>query len=217
MGPRCLEDHQSSIFLVLYAVIGLGVQAIVPALSLRLICHVLPFSVRGKGLIPKALQISNRWVAYHSMSKEEKNRTGNEPLAEVIGNDFRVAIRCLDWSDAVVQVCVGKTKIRIAALAGQEVGYDFKSGRWFLVIPETVGQIKDRVALALLSNFPGRVSRDNLSVISSVQADSLRNYLTKPELEVQPHVNENKDGVVLNETGLEWAFGVLKSLEQPHK
>lgn len=128
------------------------------------------------------------------MSKEEEGKAGRQYLAEVVGDDYRIAVHCLDWSDAIAQVCAGRIKARVAALAGYGVGYDFKSGRWLLVIPENVGQVKDRVGLALLLTFPDRVSREYLSAMSSVQMGSLGNYLTKPDMGVRPHINENKEG-----------------------
>jgi len=146
------------------------------------------------------------------MSKEEEITTGRKYLVEIAGDDYRIAVHCLDWSDAISQVCAGRMKMRIAALAGNGVGYDSKSGRWLPVIPENVGQVKERVGLALLLAFPDRISREYLSVMSSVQMGSLGNYLTKPDLEVKPHIIENKDGVVLNETGLQWALQVFQSL-----
>jgi hypothetical protein len=148
------------------------------------------------------------------VSKEEEGTTSRQYLAEVVGDDYRIAVRCLDWSDAVAQVCVGRIKARIAALAGHGVGYEFKSGRWLLVIPKNVGQVKERIALALLSSFPNRLSQTYLLVISSVQPKSLRIYLKSPKLGVKPHIDVDKDGVLLNKTGLAWALQVLQSLEK---
>lgn len=150
------------------------------------------------------------------MTEEEVLASTSECSKEISFEfmEHRFTIRCSSWLNALTQIGVGRLKSRIAMIAAYKLECEPVSRSWLLVIPKSVGKIVERIALALLLVFPASVSRTRLSIMSSVQMGSLGNYLTKPELGVQPHVIEDEDGIVLNDTGYEWALEILHGVEQ---
>ncbi len=139
----------------------------------------------------------------------------NMPHLEIhvkYGN-YKAIVRGNSWQEVLAQARVANKQMRVAELTCREATYDFVQNRWNLQIPEVIGPIRNRIACALLLTFPMRISRETLVILSSVNMGSLKNYLTKPELGVQPNIDENEEGVILNERGYMWANEVLESIE----
>lgn len=107
----------------------------------------------------------------------------------------------------------GLVKARILSLLEKNIVHIPEIGGWFPFILETLLEIRERIVLALLLTFPNRILRPLLSIISSVKAGSLGNYLTKAELGVIQNIDENKDGICLNPVGCVLALQILESLE----
>ncbi len=125
---------------------------------------------------------------------------------------YKAVVRADSWLEVLTHARVAKMKMRIAEITFQKIGYDFIENRWHLSIPKVIGPVRNRISCALLLSFPLRITREELEVLSSVNMASLRNYLTKPELEVQPNIDENQEGVRLNEQGHNWATSILESM-----
>lgn len=125
---------------------------------------------------------------------------------------YRAVVRADSWFDVLTQARVAKMKMRIAEITCQEIEYDFTENRWYLSIPKDIGPVRNRILCALLFSFPLRITKDELEILSSVNMASLRNYLTKPELEVQLNIDENQEGVRLNEQGHNLAVTILESI-----
>ncbi len=125
---------------------------------------------------------------------------------------YKIVVSAESWPEVLAHARVAEMKMRIAEVACRETTYDFTEDRWRIVIPEHVGIIRNRIALALLLVFPERVLREHLSTLSSVRMGSPYNYLTKPELDIQPHIDENGEGLRLNARGYKWASGILESI-----
>ena len=120
-----------------------------------------------------------------------------------------------NWSDAIAKAALGKLKCRVAAAASYTTEYSSETKQWGIVFGKPVGPVKSQIALALLLAFPERLSRKELVKMVDIKLDSLRNYLTKPEKGIKPHIDENKkSGIILNTEGYSWAIGILKSIEE---
>ena len=148
-------------------------------------------------------------------TREKAMTEDNTPQMEIQVEQgcHRAIARADSWLEALMQARVAELKMRIAATTCHEIGYDFTENRWHLSIQKETGPIRNRISYALLLSFPERISREELESLSSANMASLRNYLTKPELEVQPNIDENEEGIRLNELGYIWATGILNSME----
>lgn len=140
------------------------------------------------------------------MNEEEKVRVEME--SRIDNKTIRVSGE--NWGCVLEQIGRGEAKVKIAEIDGcYFVRQD--SGRRLIKIPESEGQIKRRLALSLLFHHPERLSRPELSLSSSVSSGSLGNYLTKENLEILPHIDENTEGIVLREKSITWARKMLSN------
>jgi hypothetical protein len=139
----------------------------------------------------------------------------NLPNIEIhveFGN-YRAIIRGNSWLGVLTQARVTNKQMKLVDLICREITYDFAENRWNLQIPKEIRPARNRIACALLLTFPTRISREVLEILSSVDMASLRNYLTNPDFGVQPNIDENDEGIILNERGYKWANEVLESIE----
>jgi hypothetical protein len=148
-------------------------------------------------------------------SRGEAMTEDNIPHLEihVKHGDYNTIVRGTSWLEVLTQARVASTQMKIAELTCKEVTYDFTENRWNLQIPREIRPARNRIACALLLTFPTRISREVLEILSSVDMASLRNYLTNPDFGVQPNIDENDEGIILNERGYKWANEVLESIE----
>ncbi len=115
------------------------------------------------------------------------------------------------WADVMEQITIGRLKY----LIGDLVEFDYistDSEQRLLRFPESVGSVKERLALSLLYQYPDRITREGLTLSASVSMGSLRNYLTNSDLDVEPHIEEDQRGVALKYEALDWAISAVGEL-----
>jgi hypothetical protein len=156
-----------------------------------------------------------------SMTKEENHIDDSEEWVElqIKHQDIILSTRGKDWSEVIARAAIGDVKFRASRVANHTVTYNHETKRMITVFKESVGEIKIRIALALLLVFPERISRKHLVLMSDTKPASIRKYLTNPDKGVITHIDENDSGIVLNMKGFDWAVEILKSFEntQPQK
>ncbi len=151
------------------------------------------------------------------MTKEEESidDSGDWVELQIKHGNTILSVGGHNWSDAIAKAALGKMKCRIAAVAGYATEYSSELKQWVIVFGEPIGQIKSRIALALLLAFPERLSREELVKMVDIKPNRIREYLTNTKKGVKPHVDENKkSGIILNTKGYSWAVGILESIEE---
>ena len=126
---------------------------------------------------------------------------------------FNVNVQSNNWIHVISTTSEGLVKARVLSLLEKNIVYIPELGGWFPFVPEPLSEIKERLLLSLLLTHPNRILRPVLSAISSVKAGSLANYMTKDDLGVVQNINENKEGISLNQDGCILALQILESLE----
>lgn len=126
---------------------------------------------------------------------------------------FNINVQSNNWMHVISTASEGLVKTRVLSLLEKNIAYIPEIGGWFPFVPETLSEVKQRIVLALLLTYPSRILRSILSTVSSVKAGSLGNYLTKDELEVILYIDENEEGICLNQAGCVLALQILESLE----
>ncbi|MHA1863234.1 MAG: hypothetical protein ACTSWA_05645 [Candidatus Thorarchaeota archaeon] len=149
------------------------------------------------------------------MTEEKNHPNDNDEWVELQTNhqDIVLTTRGKNWSEVIARSVIGDIKYRVSKIANHLVQFNTESKTMILVFGESIGQIKTRIALALLFVFPDRISRKNLVLMSDIKPNRIREYLTNPDKDVTAHVDENDSGIILNANGFDWAIEILKSLE----
>lgn len=120
----------------------------------------------------------------------------------------------LHWDEALARIELGLLKARIVELAKDSFAYDRNSDTWLLKLEEENGKAGERIALVLLFHYPRRISRSMLATSSEIKPGSLNTYLSKSKPEISKNIDENDDGVTLNQIGLQWAIDTLNLLKK---
>ncbi|MGY5881773.1 MAG: hypothetical protein RTV31_16100, partial [Candidatus Thorarchaeota archaeon] len=102
------------------------------------------------------------------MTEEENHIDNSEDWVElqIKHQDSTLSTRGTDWSEVIARAAIGDIKFRVSKVANHAAAYNPKSKRIIIVFKESIGQIKVRIALALLFTFPKRISRQELVLMS---------------------------------------------------
>ncbi len=165
---------------------------------------------------------TNAQVGDRGSMTEEEDYTGNSEdwvELQIKHQNTILSTRGKDWSEIISRAAIGDIKFRVSKIANHAVTYNQEAKRMTIIFKVSVGKIKIRIALALLLMFPERITRKDLVLMSDIKPERIREYLTNPDKGVTAHVDENDSGIKLNAIGFDWAFEILKSLEntQPEK
>lgn len=128
-------------------------------------------------------------------------------------HDTILITRGRHWSEVIAKSAIGNIKYRVSTIANHDFVFNSESNRWVIILRESLGQIKTRIALALLFVFPERISRTDLVLMSDIHPDRIREYLTNPSKGITENIDENDLGIILSDNGFKWAIEILKTEE----